>query len=69
MNTSGDRSRLPEAVLSLHHRIEAVMKKGADMVEQYMALALQPTMRGCRKRSEVITNLKHISDLIDASVG
>ncbi len=38
------------------------------MIEHYMALALQPTMRGCRKRSEVITNLKHISDLIDASV-
>ncbi len=38
------------------------------MIEQYMALALQPTMRGCRKRSEVITNLKHIGDLIDAAV-
>lgn len=38
------------------------------MIEQYMALALQPTMRGCRKRSEIITNLKHISELIDAAV-
>ncbi len=38
------------------------------MIEQYMALALQPTMRGCRKRSEVTTNLKHISELIEAAV-
>ncbi|MFQ5776695.1 MAG: hypothetical protein ACE5IP_01660 [Terriglobia bacterium] len=38
------------------------------MIEQYMALALQPTMRGYRKRSEVITNLRHISELIDAAV-
>ncbi|MBZ5539344.1 MAG: hydrolase [Acidobacteriia bacterium] len=38
------------------------------MIEQYMALALQPTMRGCTKRSEVEVNIRHISDLIDASI-
>lgn len=38
------------------------------MIEQYMALALQPTMRGCRKRSEVAVNIRHISELIDAAV-
>src|SRR2546426_9870835 len=38
------------------------------MIEQYMALALQPTMRGCRKRSEVAVNIGHISELIDAAV-
>ena len=38
------------------------------MIEQYMALALQPTMRGCRKRSEVMVNIRHISELIDAAV-
>src|SRR2546426_5631506 len=38
------------------------------MIEQYMALALQPTMRGCRKRSEVAVNIGHISEVIDAAV-
>ncbi len=38
------------------------------MIEQYMALALQPCMRGCRKRSEIGANLRHISELIDAAV-
>src|SRR5437870_11844631 len=38
------------------------------MIEQYMALALQPTMRGCRKRSEVMVNIRHISEVIDAAV-
>ena len=38
------------------------------MIEQYMALALQPIMRGCKKRSEIIVNLRHISELIDAAV-
>ena len=38
------------------------------MIEQYMALALQPTMRGCRTRSEVVHNIAHISELIDAAV-
>ena len=38
------------------------------MIEQYMALALQPIMRGCQKRSEIIVNLRHISELIDAAV-
>jgi hypothetical protein len=37
------------------------------MIEQYRALALQPTMRGCRKRS-VAVNIRHISELIDAAV-
>jgi hypothetical protein len=36
--------------------------------EQYLALALQPTMRGCRKRSDVAVNIRHISELIDAAV-
>lgn len=38
------------------------------MIEQYMALALQPIMRGCEKRSEIIVNLRHISELINAAV-
>ena len=38
------------------------------MIEQYMALALQPTMRGCRTRADVTTNIRHISELIDAAV-
>jgi len=38
------------------------------VIEQYMALALQPTMRGCMKRSEVAVNIRHISELIDAAV-
>lgn len=38
------------------------------MIEQYMALALQPTMRGCTRRSEVAVNIRHISELIDAAV-
>jgi predicted amidohydrolase len=38
------------------------------MIEQYMALALQPTMRGCMRRSEVMTNIDHIGELIDAAV-
>ncbi len=38
------------------------------MIEQYMALALQPTMRGCRKRSEIVHNISHISELMDAAV-
>lgn len=38
------------------------------MIEQYMALALQPTMRGCMRRSEVMTNIHHIGELIDAAV-
>src|SRR5262249_50317023 len=38
------------------------------MIEQYMALALQPVMRGCRVRSDVAENIKHISELINAAV-
>jgi predicted amidohydrolase len=38
------------------------------LIEQYMALALQPTIRGCKKRSEIIVNLRHISELMDAAV-
>lgn len=38
------------------------------MVEQYMALALQPAMRGATNRTEIQYNLEHISDLIDAAV-
>lgn len=37
------------------------------MVEQYMALALQPAMRGATNRAEIRANLEHISDLIDAA--
>jgi predicted amidohydrolase len=38
------------------------------MIEQYMAIALQPAMRGATKRSEIQENLDHISDVIDAAV-
>ena len=38
------------------------------MIEQYMALALQPTIRGCRSKSDVALNIRHISELIDAAV-
>ena len=38
------------------------------MIEQYMALALQPTMRGCLQRSQVMRNIEHIGELIDAAV-
>jgi predicted amidohydrolase len=41
--------------------------RSQDMVEQYMALALQPAMRGATTRSEIRYNLDHISDLIDAA--
>jgi len=37
------------------------------MIEQYMALALQPTIRGCMRRSQVMANIAHISELIDAA--
>lgn len=38
------------------------------MIEQYVALALQPIMRGCQKRSEIVNNIKHLYELIDAAV-
>ncbi len=38
------------------------------MIEQYMTLALQPTMRGCRTRADVMTNIRHLSELINAAV-
>ena len=38
------------------------------MIEQYMALALQPTMRGCTNRTDVTANIRHISELINAAV-
>lgn len=36
--------------------------------EQYMALALQPAMRGAQKRKDIMKNLDHISDVIGAAV-
>lgn len=38
------------------------------MIEQYMALAIQPTMRGAEKREDIKRNIAHISDVIDAAV-
>src|SRR5664279_4154916 len=37
------------------------------MIEPYQALGLVPTMRGIRHRSEIQTNLEHLSHLIKAA--
>jgi predicted amidohydrolase len=44
------------------------MKNDSGMVEQYMALALQPTMRGAQQRADIQRNLDHIAELARASV-
>lgn len=38
------------------------------MIEQYMALALQPVMRGAHQRSEITRNLDHITELARAAI-
>lgn len=38
------------------------------MVEQYMALALQPVMRGAQQRADIERNLDHIADLARAAI-
>ena len=38
------------------------------MIEQYMALALQPVMRGTHQRSEITRNLDHIAELARAAI-
>ena len=38
------------------------------MIEQYMALALQPVMRGTHQRSEIPRNLDHIAELARAAI-
>ena len=37
-------------------------------VEQYMALALQPVMRGAHKREDIATNIEHIAELSYAAI-
>jgi predicted amidohydrolase len=37
-------------------------------IEQYMALALQPVMRGAHKRADIMTNIEHIQELAYASI-
>ena len=38
------------------------------MIEQYMAVALQPAFKGVLKREDCKVNLEHISSLIDATI-
>ncbi len=39
------------------------------MINQYMALAIQPSMRGgAEKKSDIKKNIAHISDVIDAAI-
>jgi predicted amidohydrolase len=40
----------------------------AGRIEPYMALALQPNLRGVRERSEIKRNLKNITELMHAAV-
>ncbi len=44
------------------------MSEENAMVEQYMALALQPVMRGAHKREDIVRNLDHIAELARAAV-
>lgn len=37
-------------------------------VEQYMALALQPVMRGAYKRADIFDNIDHIAELANAAI-
>jgi predicted amidohydrolase len=39
-----------------------------DIVEQYMALALQPVMRGAHERADIGRNLDHIAELARAAI-
>ncbi len=44
------------------------MKTDAAMLKQYMALALQPVMRGAYQRADIQANLDHIAELARAAV-
>lgn len=41
---------------------------GAGRIDQYMALALQPVMRGAHKRSDIKLNIEHLFELSRAAV-
>lgn len=40
----------------------------AKRIEQYMALALQPMMRGAHRRADIVLNIEHIVELARAAV-
>ena len=44
------------------------MAEENKMIEQYMALALQPIMRGAHTREDITRNLDHITELARAAV-
>lgn len=44
------------------------MSDATAMVEQYMALALQPVLRGAHQRDDIARNLDHIAELARAAV-
>jgi len=44
------------------------MKQDSRPIEQYMALALQPVMRGAQQRADIERNLDHIAELARAAV-
>jgi predicted amidohydrolase len=44
------------------------MKQDNKHIEQYMALALQPVMRGAQQRADIGRNLDHIAELARAAV-
>jgi len=44
------------------------MKNDGKFIEQYMALALQPVMRGAHQRADIQRNLDHIAELARAAV-
>ena len=44
------------------------MADSNTMIEQYMALALQPILQGAHKREDIIRNLDHIAELCRAAV-
>ena len=44
------------------------MPTETGMIEQYMALALQPIMRGAYERNDITRNLDHIAELTRAAV-
>jgi len=43
------------------------MSNGAEKIEQYMALALQPVMVGAKERGDITRNLDHIAELAFAA--
>ncbi len=44
------------------------MTDSNKMIEQYMALALQPVLQGAHKRADIIRNLDHIAEVCRAAV-